>query len=288
MAKALSTPLITGIKRFGDVIPVVWQGRSADMATLLKATVKSPNGTNYPLRTFISPVGGRQPKYITADKAGVYHSLIWPKGSADALQKPVDNAARLQGWQVKWTGTYFEDKAQIGRIWLIFSLVVFLLYLILVIQYESMVQPLVVMLTIPLGVSGAMAILWLTGGSLNVMAAVGFIVVLGLIVDDPILKIETLNRLEKKYRAEGLAFNEGLLKRMIHEAGDICLKPLLMVSLTTSIALVPVLLIPGIGNDLQKPLALVVIGGLTIGTFFTTWFIPLAYWYSMRWKGRKS
>jgi Cu/Ag efflux pump CusA len=131
-----------------------------------------------------------------------------------------------------------------------------------------------------------MAILWLTGGSLNVMAAVGFIVVLGLIVDDPILKIETLNRLEKKYRAAGLPLDEGLLKRMIHEAGDICLKPLLMVSLTTSIALVPVLLISGIGNDLQKPLALVVIGGLTIGTFFTTWFIPLAYWYYMRWKNK--
>jgi multidrug efflux pump subunit AcrB len=78
-----------------------------------------------------------------------------------------------------------------------------------------------------------------------------------------------------------------LLRRMIHEAGDACLKPLLMVSLTTSIAMVPVLLIPGIGNDLQKPLALVIIGGLSIGTFFTTWFIPLAYWYMMRWKGRK-
>jgi multidrug efflux pump subunit AcrB len=286
MARALSTPLITAIKRFGDVIPVVWQGRSADMETLLSTTVIGTNGTAYPLSTFITPVVGMQPKYITADKAGVYHSLKWAEGSPDGLQQAVDNASRLQGWQVKWTGTYFEDKAQIDRIWLIFSLVVFLLYLILVIQYESLIQPLVVMLTIPLGVSGAMAILWLTGGSLNVMAAVGFIVVLGLIVDDPILKIETLNRLEKKYRADGLSLDEGLLKRMIHEAGDICLKPLLMVSLTTSIALVPVLLIPGIGNDLQKPLALVVIGGLTIGTFFTTWFIPLAYWYYMRWKNK--
>lgn len=62
--------------------------------------------------------------------------------------------------------------------------------------------------------------------------------------------------------------DDKLLKRMIHEAGDTCLKPLLMVSLTTGIAMVPVLIIPGIGNDLQKPLALVIIGGLTIGTFF--------------------
>jgi multidrug efflux pump subunit AcrB len=138
------------------------------------------------------------------------------------------------------------------------------------------------MLTIPLGISGAMVLLWLTGSSLNVMAAIGFIVVLGLIVDDPILKMETLNRLEKKYLTAGIPMDDKLLRRMIHEAGDTCLKPLLMVSLTTSIAMVPVLIIPGIGNDLQKPLALVIIGGLTIGTFFTTWFIPLAYWYSRK------
>ncbi len=81
--------------------------------------------------------------------------------------------------------------------WFIFLLVLLLLYFILAIQYEDLLQPLVVMLTIPLGITGGMLLLWLTGGTLNVMAAIGFIVVLGLIVDDPILKIETLNRLEK-------------------------------------------------------------------------------------------
>ncbi len=116
------------------------------------------------------------------------------------------------------------------------------------------------------------------------MAAFGFIVILGLIVDDPILKIETLNRLSKAYKSQGLPLDELTLSRMIHEAGSICLKPLLMVSLTTSLALVPVLFIPGLGNELQKPLVWVIIGGLTIGTFFTTWFIPLAYWYWIRFK----
>lgn len=284
MAKAISSPRITDIKRFGDVVPVVWQGRSVQIESLLQSTLVGPNGASYPLGTFITPVGGRQPKYILADKAGVYHSLAWAKAAPAAVQAPVENAARARGWQVQWGGTYFADKAQLNSLWLIFALVVFLLYLILVLQYESLVQPLLVMLTIPLGISGAMVLLWLTGGSLNVMAAIGFIVVLGLIVDDPVLKIETLNRLYKQYTAEGLPVDDKLLHRMIHQAGDICLKPLLMVSLTTSIAMVPVLLIPGIGNDLQRPLALVIIGGLTIGTFFTTWFIPLAYWYTRRWK----
>ncbi|WP_315821822.1 efflux RND transporter permease subunit [Paraflavitalea speifideaquila] len=83
-----------------------------------------------------------------------------------------------------------------------------------------------------------------------------------------------------------MAHDEKLLNQMIHEAGSICLKPLLMVSLTTSIALVPVLFVGGIGNDLQKPMAIVIIGGLSLGTFFTTWFIPLAYWYLAKWRNR--
>ena len=184
------------------------------------------------------------------------------------------------------TGRYFTERDQISKLWIILALVVCLLYLILAIQYENLLKPLLVMLTMPLGISGAILLLWVAGQSLNVMTAVGFVVVLGLIVDDPILKLETLTRLEKQYAGSDGKLPEGMLHRMIHEAGDACLKPLLMVSLTTSIAMVPVLLIPGIGNDLQKPMALVVIGGLTIGTFFTTWFIPLAYWYLMRLRGK--
>ncbi|WP_308199029.1 efflux RND transporter permease subunit [Chitinophaga sedimenti] len=101
--------------------------------------------------------------------------------------------------------------------------------------------PLIIMMAIPLGITGGMILLWAAGGTLNVMSATGFIVILGLIVDDPILKLETLNRLEKKYMDMGAVFDERLLGKMIHEAGSNCLKPLLMVSLTTSVALVPVL-----------------------------------------------
>lgn len=116
------------------------------------------------------------------------------------------------------------------------------------------------------------------------MAGIGFVVILGLVVDDPVLKVEVLTRLEKKYKAEGLKKDKHLMERMIHEAGTICLKPVLLTTLTTTFALVPVLFIHGIGNDLQRPFAIVIIGGLTIGTFFTLWFVPLAYWYASKWK----
>jgi len=282
LEKAIGRQQITDIKRYGDVLPVTWKQAQAGLEKILLTEVQNPNGAAYTLRQFVTVAKGTQPKYILADKAGTYHSLQWQQGDAEKINRSLKKPMAEAGWQYALQGRYYQDKEQLSRLWLIFALVVFLLYIILVVQYESLTQPLLVMLTIPLGISGAMVLLWLTGSSLNVMAAIGFIVVLGLIVDDPILKMETLNRLEKKYLTAGIPLDDKLLKRMIHEAGDTCLKPLLMVSLTTSIAMVPVLIIPGIGNDLQKPLALVIIGGLTIGTFFTTWFIPLAYWYSRK------
>ncbi|HNR07579.1 MAG TPA: efflux RND transporter permease subunit [Saprospiraceae bacterium] len=251
--------------------------------------LRSSNGQSYPLSLFVQFRYRSQPKQILADRSGQYHNLIWPDGTGSTVEElkgRLSVFALDQGIPVHFSGRYFEDQKQLGQLVLIFLLVVLLMYVILAIQYESLVQPILVMLTIPLGITGSMLLLWATGSSLDTMAAIGFIVILGLIVDDPILKIETLNRLSKAYKSQGLPLNEETLSRMIHEAGGICLKPLLMVSLTTSLALVPVLFIPGLGNELQKPLVWVIIGGLTIGTFFTTWFIPLAYWYWIRMKGK--
>jgi multidrug efflux pump subunit AcrB len=250
------------------------------------AEVSSSNNATYPLNTFVTMVYAYQPKFITSDKTGEYKSIIFEKKmkNCDALQKEITGLASRHGFYVYFTGTHFETRQCIGQLWYVFLLVLGLLYIILAIQYENLVLPFLVMLTIPLGISGSMFLLWITHGTLDIMAAVGFIVILGLIVDDPILKVETLKRLEQKYAAPGIAKNNDTLEKMIHEAGDICLKPLLLVSLTTSIAVIPVLFVGGIGNDLQKPLAIVIIGGLTIGTFFTTWFIPLSYWYLSKWK----
>jgi multidrug efflux pump subunit AcrB len=287
LQQLFGTYSIAEIKRFGDIRPIRLKvNETTEMGKQLIAEVNSNNNTTYPLNTFVAMVYAYQPKFITCDRTGEYKSIIFEKKmkNGDALQKEITDLASRHGFYVYFTGTHFETRQYIAQLWYIFFLVLGLLYIILAIQYENLVLPFVVMLTIPLGISGSMFLLWITHGTLDIMAAVGFIVILGLIVDDPILKVETLKRLEQKYTALGMEKNSDLLEKMIHEAGDICLKPLLLVSLTTSIAVVPVLFVGGIGNDLQKPLAIVIIGGLTIGTFFTTWFIPLSYWYLSKWK----
>jgi multidrug efflux pump subunit AcrB len=275
-----------------------FKGKANSVDDLMALTVKGTSSIYYPIGTFLTVEVSAQPKFITAGMAGEYQSVWFDENNFPAkkmIQETKKNAA-LEQIPVEFQGRYFDDIAQVGQLSRIVMLVILILYVILVVQYENFILPLIVMLTIPLGISGGIGLLWLSGGTLNVMSLTGLVVILGLIVDDPILKIEILKRLEAEYRAKGEITNT-VLTEMIHKAGEQCLKPLLLVSLTTSLALIPVLFIGGFGNELQKPMAVVIIGGLSIGTFFTTWFIPVAYGYyiqlqpkikSFLWAGKKS
>jgi multidrug efflux pump subunit AcrB len=112
------------------------------------------------------------------------------------------------------------------------------------------------------------------------MSAIGLVVMLGIMVNDAILKIDTINRLKERYIVQ-LPVVEAL-EKAIYEAGQTRLKPILMTSITTILALLPVVFSSGLGSDLQRPLVYSVIGGLTIGTFTALYFVPLAYWFISR------
>jgi len=276
---------VSAIQQTGETESILLKNDKASLSHIMDARIKGKGQQHYPLKEFITVQFDEQQKYIAADKTGPYHALLFNEGQdIKILEQKIARLAKANNLKVDFSGKYYENSEHMKLLWLIFLIVLCLLYFILAIQYEHLILPFIVMLTIPLGISGGLFLLWITGDSLNVMAAIGFIVVLGLIVDDPILKVQTLVTLEKKYLAMGCELNDDLIKKIIHEAGDICLRPLLMVSLTTSLAMVPVLFIGGIGNDLQRSMAIVIIGGLTIGTFFTTWFIPLAYFQVLKWK----
>jgi multidrug efflux pump subunit AcrB len=152
----------------------------------------------------------------------------------------------------------------------VFLISILLLYFILASQFESFLQPFIVLLEIPIDIAGAFLLLYLFGESLNIMSAIGIIVMSGIIINDSILKIDTINQLRKG----GMSLNIA-----IQTAGKKRLKPILMTSLTTILALLPFLFFDGLGAELQRPLALAVIGGMTIGTIVSLYFIPLSYWF---------
>jgi HAE1 family hydrophobic/amphiphilic exporter-1 len=148
------------------------------------------------------------------------------------------------------------------------ALAIFLVYLVMACEFESLIHPFVVLFTVPLGVIGTVGALALTGHSINVMAILGAVMLAGIVVDNAIVLIDGVNQL----RAQGLSRHEALI-----EGGLSRLRPILMTSACTVLGLLPMALGLGEGAELQAPLAITVIGGLTLGTVLTLLVIPVVY-----------
>ena len=145
---------------------------------------------------------------------------------------------------------------------------ILLVYLVLVSQFRDFLQPLVIFTTIPLALLGVIFGLWITKTPLNVSSFMGIILLVGLVVKNGIILLEYTNRL----RAEGQSVESALM-----EAGRVRLRPILMTTLCTILGLMPLALGLGAGAELQKPLAIAVIGGLSLSTIFTLIFVPVVF-----------
>lgn len=275
--------LITDIKRFGEVTPIKLKESPSDFQQLLRSNyVTGADQTPYLLSNFVSAVYDNHYKYVTADRSGVYQSIILTGSDPTIHDAAFKQWGLMRNLSIDFTGQYFQNQETIRQLIGILMISVLLLYFILAAQFESFIQPLIVILTLPLGVGGSFLVLWLTGTSLNVMSAIGLVVMLGIMVNDAILKIDTINRLRGQYASISDLSPRDILDKALYQAGEIRLKPIIMTSVTTILALLPVIFSAGLGADLQRPLVYSVIGGLTIGTFTALFFVPLAYWFTVR------
>ena len=170
-------------------------------------------------------------------------------------------------------GQYFSGQETLWEMVVVVIVAILMLYFILAAQFESLTLPIILLVEIPLDVAFTLLILWLSGISLNLMSMIGIVVMSGIVINDSILKIDTIIRLQRS----GLALEEA-----IHEGGVRRLKPILMTSLTTIFALVPMLWGNDIGTQLQRPMSITLIAGMTVGTFVSLFIIPLFYYYLER------
>jgi multidrug efflux pump subunit AcrB len=145
---------------------------------------------------------------------------------------------------------------------------VILVYLILVAQFRSFVDPFLILLAVPTGLTGVLLILSVTGTTLNVMSLMGLIMMVGIVVSNSILIVEFTNRL----RAEGKSVREAVTL-----ACKVRMRPVLMTSLATLIGLIPLALKLGTGGEAYAPLALAIIGGLAVSVVLTVFIVPAAY-----------
>ena len=149
-----------------------------------------------------------------------------------------------------------------------FGLALALVFMILAAQFESLVQPFTIMLAVPLAAIGAVAGLMISRDGLNVMSLIGFVILVGIVVNDAIIKVDFINQ----YRREGADLREAIL-----EAGRVRLRPIIMTTVTTVFGLLPLALGLGAGADLRAPLAVAVIGGLISATLLTLIVVPVMY-----------
>jgi len=148
------------------------------------------------------------------------------------------------------------------------ALAVFLVYLVMASQFESLIHPFVILFTIPLALVGAVLALFITGTTINIVAFIGIIMLAGIVVNNAIVLVDLINQL----RVQGKERFEAIL-----EAGTARLRPILMTSLTTTLGLLPMAMGFGEGSEVRTPMAITVIGGLTVSTLLTLVVIPVVY-----------
>ena len=153
-------------------------------------------------------------------------------------------------------------------IYLVFGLALAFIYLVLAAQFESFIDPFVIMLTVPLSMTGALAALWLTGGTLNVYSQIGLITLVGLITKHGILIVEFANQKQD----QGLDKNDAVV-----EAAVLRLRPILMTTGAMVLGALPLALATGAGSESRQVIGWVIVGGLLLGTLLTLFVVPTAY-----------
>lgn len=169
---------------------------------------------------------------------------------------------------IDYKGESLNFKRSGASLYFVFILGLVVVFLVLAAQFESFVHPLVIMLTVPLAISGAMLALYLTGGSLNIYTQIGLITLVGLAAKNGILIVEFINQL----RDRGVEFNQAII-----EASGVRLRPIIMTSVTAVAGAVPLIIAQGAGAETRMTIGVVIAAGVSSAMFFTVYVVPVAY-----------
>ncbi len=253
-------------------VPVIVGDEEGVCNSLLNLTVKNSDGIEIPISSVLKESRVRDLKSIITGTEGDYYPLnltVSDKQAKGVMSAIEDIAREDKDFDVSFNGSFFSNREMIMELVIILAVALLLLFFILAAQFESLIQPIIILSEIVVDIFGALLFLWVFGSGLNLMSMIGMVVMSGIVINDSILKIDTINRLRK----EGYS-----LLRAIMTGGGRRLKPIIMTSLTTILAILPFLVRGNMGSDLQYPLSLAIIGGMVFGTVVSIFFIPVFYY----------
>ncbi|MGK7370810.1 MAG: efflux RND transporter permease subunit [Candidatus Halalkalibacterium sp. M3_1C_030] len=188
--------------------------------------------------------------------------------AAEEIQSIIDETAIPPGLTARVAGQNEEMSNSFQSLLFALSLAVFLVYLVMASQFESLLHPFIILFTIPLALVGVILGLWITGSTISVVVFIGLILLAGIVVNNAIVLIDLINQ----FREKGMEKMQAVI-----EGGKSRLRPILMTTLTTTLGLLPLAIGFGDGAELRAPMAITVIFGLVVSTLLTLVVIPAMY-----------
>ena len=260
------------INRGASNVPVLLGADNDDRRIIMQSSVKSSDGIDVPLSYIITERIVNGYKHLYGNDGGEYYPVQINASSSeidDVIQFVVNYDQKHDDVSTSMSGAYYSGRKLVDQLTGILAVSLLLLFFILAAQFESMVQPTIILSEMVIDVFFVVLGLWLFGETLNIMSMIGIIVMGGIVINDSILKIDTINRLRRA--------GTPLLKAIL-VAGHERLLPIIMTSLTTIFAMLPFMSKGSIGADMQYPLSLALIIGMIVGTLVSLFFVPMVYY----------
>ena len=276
ITNALNGNEVFEILKGNKSVPVILGTDVREMQDILSGTVirtrdKDGNILEIPAGSLMRQTWESDFKSLISGGEGSYYPVALDVRASDvnACMKKITEAVHKDGkYEVGFSGAYFSNMELLRQMAVVLLIAILLLFLILSSQFESLVQPVIILTEVIIDIAFSLLVLCAAGVSINLMSLIGLVVICGIVINDSILKIDTINKLIR----QGWE-----MEKAVHEAGHRRLKSIIMTSVTTILAVAPFLSRGSMGDDLQYPMALVIIAGMTIGTFVSLFFVPTVY-----------
>ena len=273
---------VTRFKREGQQYDVVVKVADIDRQNpddMRRIYVRGATGAMTPLSNLITikeTVAPKELNHFNQLRAATITGQLAPGYSLSdglAYLEEAADEALPETAQIEYAGESREFREASANMYLTFLLALAFIYLVLAAQFESFTDPFIIMLTVPLSVTGGLLALWWSGGTLNIYSQVGLVTLIGLITKHGILIVEFSNQL----RAQGHPIRDAVI-----EAAALRLRPILMTTGAMVLGAVPLALAAGAGAESRQDIGWVIVGGLLVGTLFTLFVIPVVYTYLSR------
>jgi hydrophobic/amphiphilic exporter-1 (mainly G- bacteria), HAE1 family len=245
--------------------------------------IRLPNGTFVPLRSIARIERDQGPSNILRINQERVTEVQADFGTADlktvseATRARLEDVERPDGYRFELGGSAEEQASSFRYLMIAFLVAAVLAYMIMASQFESIVEPFIIIVTIPLAMTGVLIMLWLTGTAVSVTALIGLILLAGIVVNNGIVMIDYIKVLQARGEARFEAVVTGAARR---------LRPILMTAGTTILSMVPLALELGAGSETWSPMARTVIGGLTLSTVLMLFVVPSLYFVINGWVER--